>query len=164
MNFCCHGTYSLIKIFRNNLFSIPIIGIASCGALDIFAEENFDGFLHISKRMISKSSPNGLFAIRARGFSMNLAEIHDNKIEDGDFIIVDKENKNIINNSIVLVVIDGMGTIKRFIRDRNNNQIVLKSDSSFDYEPIYLHPRDDFFISGKVIDVIKKPKSRDINQ
>jgi hypothetical protein len=36
-------------------------------------------------------------------------------------------------------------------------QIVLQADSSFDYDPIYLHPDDDFSISGTVVDVIKKP-------
>ena len=60
--------------------------------------------------------------------------------------------------NVVLAIIDGNATIKRFIDDRDNGQIVLKADSSFDYDPIYLHPDDDFQISGKIIAVIKKPK------
>ena len=47
--------------------------------------------------------------------------------------------------------------IKRFIDDRQNDQIVLRADSSFDYEPIYLHADDDFNLSGRVIAVIKSP-------
>jgi hypothetical protein len=34
--------------------------------------------------------------------------------------------------------------------------VILKADSSYDYEPIYLHPDDDFFINGKAVAVIKK--------
>jgi SOS-response transcriptional repressor LexA len=40
---------------------------------------------------------------------------------------------------------------------KKNNQVVLKADSSFDYDPIYLHPDDDVSINGKVVAVIKKP-------
>jgi SOS-response transcriptional repressor LexA len=41
---------------------------------------------------------------------------------------------------------------------RRSRQIVLRADSSFDYEPIHLHPDDDFSISGKVVAVVKKVK------
>ena len=73
------------------------------------------------------------------------------------FIIVNGEDRNVKTGNIVLAIIDNKATIKRFIDDKKNGQVVLKSDSSFDYEPIYLHPDDEFFINGKVIDVIKKP-------
>jgi SOS-response transcriptional repressor LexA len=73
-------------------------------------------------------------------------------------VIVDGNSKEPRENDVVLAIIDGNATIKRFIDDRDNGQIVLKADSSFDYDPIYLHPDDDFQISGKIIAVIKKPK------
>lgn len=91
---------------------------------------------------------------------MNRADIGGKNIEDGDFVIVDKNNHDIGTNDIVLAVINDKGTIKRFIDDRKNGQIVLKADSSYDYDPIYLHPSDDFNISGKVVGVIKKPNSK----
>ena len=71
---------------------------------------------------------------------------------------MDGNSKEPRENDVVLAIIDGNATIKRFIDDRDNGQIVLKADSSFDYDPIYLHPDDDFQISGKIIAVIKKPK------
>ncbi len=91
---------------------------------------------------------------------MNRAEVSGKHIEDGDYVIVDSENKDIHTGEIVLTIIDNKATIKRIIDDRKNGQIVLMSDSSFDYEPIFLHPDDDFSISGKVICVIKKPKDK----
>lgn len=87
---------------------------------------------------------------------MNRAEIKGKRIKDGDFVILDSDDKNAETGDAVLAIIDNKATIKKFIDDQKNGQIVLKADSSFDYEPIYLHPDDDFCISGKVIGVIKK--------
>ena len=88
---------------------------------------------------------------------MNRAEIDGRKIEDGDFVIVDSQKRSVSSGDVVLAVIDDRATIKRFINDRVNGQIVLMADSSFDYAPIYLHPDDDFPINGKAIAVIKRP-------
>lgn len=142
----------------SHLFSIPIVGTANCGPATIFAEQNFQGFLRISSKLVGRSKPTGLFAIKTDGSSMNRAEVQGKHIEDGDYVIVDSQDKNTNNNDIVLAIVDNKGTIKRFINDRQNGQIVLKADSSFDYEPIYLHPDDNFNINGKVLAVIKKPR------
>lgn len=139
------------------LFSVPIIGTANCGPAEIFAEQNFQGFLRVSSKLVGRLKPNGLYAVKADGSSMNRAEINGRKIEDGDYAIIDKESRDAKNNDIVLAIVDDKATIKRFIDDRRNGQIVLKADSSFDYEPIHLHPDDDFTIGGKVISIIKKP-------
>ena len=145
----------------SQLFSIPIIGTANCGPATIFAEQNFQGFLKISSKLLGKSKPNGLFAIKTDGSSMNRAKIGEKTIEDGDYVIIDSNDKIPTTNSIVLAIIDNQATIKRFIDDRKNGQIVLKADSSYDYSPIYLHPDDNFSITGKIIEVIKKPEAGD---
>ena len=139
------------------LFSIPIIGTANAGPATIFAEQNFQGFLRISSRLVGRSKPTGLYAIRVDGSSMNRAAIDGKHIESGDLVIVDSENKTTRTGDIVLAIIGNKATIKRFVDDRAHGQIVLTADSSFDYEPIYLHPSDDFTISGKVVGVIKRP-------
>lgn len=144
----------LDKTYR--LFSIPIIGTANCGPATIFAEQNFQGFLRVSSKLIGRNRPNGLYAIKTDGSSMNRAELNGRRIEDGDYVIVDNEDKSAKDKDIILTIIDNKATIKRFIDDRRNGQIILKADSSFDYAPIYLHPDDDFTISGKVIGIIKK--------
>ncbi|OGS05430.1 MAG: hypothetical protein A3I76_02225 [Elusimicrobia bacterium RIFCSPLOWO2_02_FULL_61_11] len=87
---------------------------------------------------------------------MNRAEIAGKKIEDGDYVIIDSNKKDVRDNDIVLAIIDNKATIKRFIDDRKNGQVILKADSSYDYDPIYLHPDDDFLISGKAVAVIKR--------
>lgn len=142
----------------SQLFSIPIIGIANCGPATIFSEQNFQGFLRVSSRLVKRNRPDGLFAIKASGSSMNRAEIDGKRIEDGDYVIVDSNDRDVVTGNIVLAIIDHKGTVKRFIDDRANQQIVLRAESTNDYEPIHLHPDDDFSINGKVVGVIKNPK------
>ncbi len=137
------------------LVSIPIVGTANCGPATIFAENNVEGFLKVSVNLLIKKK--GLFAIKASGLSMNKANIRGGSIEDGDYVIVDSEDKVASTGDIILSVIDGMANIKRYVWDEGNHQVILVSDSTKDMPPIYLHEGDDFSISGKVTQVIKKP-------
>lgn len=82
-------------------------------------------------------------AVNADGASMNRAEVGGRKIEDGDFVIIDSRDKDVVSGNVVLAVIDDRATIKRFIHDRANHQIVLIADSCFDYAPVYLRSNDD---------------------
>ncbi len=89
---------------------------------------------------------------------MNRAEVNGKKLEDGDYIIIDSEVQKPKSGDIVLSIIDGMANVKRYYEDKENNQIVLLSDSTHDFPPIYIHKDDDYHINGKVVQVIKKPK------
>lgn len=141
----------------SKLFSIPIVGAANAGPAQVFAEENFQGFLRISSKLVGRAKPTGLYALKIDGSSMNRAVVDGRRIDNGDFVIIDSQTTNARTGDVVLAIVDNKATVKRLIDDRKNGQIVLMADSSFDYEPIYLHPSDDFTISGKVVGVIKKP-------
>lgn len=141
---------------NGGLLNIPIVGTANCGPATIFANENIEGYLKISKNILKKCQ--NIFAIRAQGLSMNQASINGNNIEDGDYLIIDSDNSDPHNGDIVLSVIDDMANIKKYVWDEPNNQVVLVSQSTKDIPPIYIHEDDSFMINGKVIQVIKKPK------
>jgi repressor LexA len=143
-------------IKNTQLISIPIVGSANCGPATIFANENIEGYLRISKSILRKFK--NIFAIRAQGISMNRATVNGMTIEDGDYLLVDSEQTDPRNGDIVLSVIDDMANIKKYVWDEANNQIVLVSQSTKDIPPIYIHEDDSFMINGKVIQVIKKPK------
>jgi len=143
-------------IKNTQLISIPIVGSANCGPATIFANENIEGYLRISKSILRKFK--NIFAIRAQGISMNKATVNGMTIEDGDYLLVDSEQTDPRNGDIVLSVIDDMANIKKYVWDEENNQIVLVSQSTKDIPPIYIHEDDSFMINGKVIQVIKKPK------
>jgi repressor LexA len=140
------------------LLEIPIVGVANCGPAEVFAEENRVGYLRVSNSLVHRQSNKGLFAVRADGFSMNQAKIHNETIDDGDYLVVDGEDREPRDGDVVLSVIDGAANVKRFHADAAHGQIVLTSDSTEDFAPIYVGADDDFFVNGKVIEVIKRPK------
>lgn len=142
----------------NDLFySIPVVGGANCGPASIFADESIEGYLKVSVKMLPCKA-QGLYILIAKGASMNLARINNNVIENGDFVVVDSSYTHPINGDIIIAVIDDMATIKRYKQDKPNKRIVLEAESTDKYLPIFLHEEDNFVISGKVIEVIKKPK------
>jgi repressor LexA len=143
------------------LLRIPIVGAANCGPAELLAEQNIIGYLRISDSLLRRRTSDGLFAVRADGFSMNQTRIHEKNIEDGDYLIVDGNDRVPKEGEVILSIIDGAANIKRYHSDKRNKQILLISDSTEDLAPIYIHPDDDFFVNGKVIDVIKKPKIKD---
>ena len=140
------------------LLQIPIVGVANCGPAEVLAEENVTGYLRISNSLVHRQSSKGLFAVRADGFSMNQAKVRGETISDGDYLIIDGEDRTPREGEVVLSVIDGAANVKRFHRDAAHNQAVLISDSTEDFAPIYVGADDDFFVNGKVIEVIKRPK------
>jgi len=105
---------------------------------------------------IAKRSKD-LFAVRAVGESMNRARIGNNTIDDGDYVIIDKGRISPKNNEYVLSVIDGMANIKKLIK--TDGQIVLLSESSHDFPPIYIHADDvdRHLINGVAVKVMKRP-------
>jgi SOS-response transcriptional repressor LexA len=159
-----HSNLDFLREGSNKLISIPIIGAANCGEASLIAEENIEGFLKVSPR-IAKNRDR-LFVLRADGDSMNNADVYGQKIEDGDYVLIDGRSKDFQSGEYVVSIIDGMGNIKKFIQDKNNHQIILVSESKDKkkYPPIYIH-EDDFStyrIAGKVIQVLKPSKVEDI--
>ncbi len=153
----------LIKIVKKGynkanispIYSLPVVGSANCGPATIFAEHNIDQYLKVSSKILPRNKKN-LYALIADGDSMNKAEVEKGKtIESGDFILVDSEYTNYKNGNIVIAVIDGMATIKRYRNDKVNNRIILEADSTGKYLPIFIHEGDDFLLSGKVVGIIK---------
>jgi SOS regulatory protein LexA len=142
------------------LLAIPILGAANAGPANRLAEANIEGYLRISSTFVGRSVKRKLFALKVDGPSMNRAEVDRKRIENGDYVIIDSEDRNARQGDIVLSIIDGMANIKRFHWDKKNKQIALVSDSTQDFPPIYLHEDDDFMINGKVVQVIKKPNPK----
>ena len=145
------------------LLAIPILGAANAGPANRLAEANIEGYLRISSTFVGRSAKRKLFALKVDGPSMNRAEIDGKRIENGDYVIIDNEDHDAREGDIVLSIIDGTANIKRFNWDKKNRQIALVSDSTQDFPPIYLHEDDDFMINGKVVQVIKKPNTKQKN-
>lgn len=92
---------------------------------------------------------------------MNKANVSGMPVNDGDYAIVDSSKRGPSDGDYVIAVVDGLANLKRFLFDKGNNQVVLLSESSEDYLPIFVHPEDnnEGLISGTVIQVIRRPVS-----
>lgn len=134
--------------------AIPVLGEANCGEANIFAEENLEGYIKVSKNIIKGG--NNLIAIKAFGNSMNKADIDGQNIEDGDYVIVDTKKQS-QSNSYVLAIIDNCANIKKILVNPKNKIISLISESTENHPTIFIHENDKFLINGVVKYVIKKP-------
>lgn len=146
-------------LYHSALVAVPILGTANCGPATIYAEENIEGYLRVSGRLLTKKKD--VFAIKASGYSMNKANINGESIEDGDYVVVDPSYRSVKNGDYVLSIIDGMANIKRYFNDRDGKRIILMSESSASFSPIFIHydDLDSYLVNGKVVQVIKKPKN-----
>jgi len=135
--------------------AVPILGAASAGPAFMTAEENIEGYLKVSRNVLSRK--DGMFALRVEGDSMNKAKIGGKSFEEGDFVLIDSEYKSPRDGDYVLSIIDGHANLKRFRRNKRTHQITLESESTNSkYKPIFVSSDDHFIINGKIISVIKK--------
>jgi repressor LexA len=158
-----HSNLDFLRESDNNLVSLPIIGAVNAGEATLVAEENIEGFLKVSPKIIGNR--RNVFVLRVEGDSMNNANVDDRNIEDGDYVLVNGDNKNPETNSYIVSIIDGMANIKKYFYDEKNEQIILISESKNNHPPIYIHKEDfsNYFIAGVVIQVLKPPKVQDVN-
>jgi SOS-response transcriptional repressor LexA len=140
----------------DNLVTLPVFGYANCGSALSFAGDNIQGFLKLSKRLLSGLKVTSLFVLRATGDSMNKAQINGQSIDDGDFVLVDSAKKDPKSGDYVVSVIDDCANIKRF--HRVGDEIALVSESTKDFTPIFIHEGDSYNVAGQVMKIIKTPK------
>ncbi len=136
--------------------TIPVMGEADCGEATRYAEGRVIDNLVVSPSIITSKRLDRLYALIARGDSMNSASVRGKFIEDGDYVIIEKlDTYQPQDNDIVVSNIGGLANIKRFKREPG--RIVLLSDSQrqLDFSPIFIDEQDDYSIEGKVVDVVK---------
>lgn len=139
----------------DSFIQVPVFGASSAGAATMFADQYIEGYMRVSKRLVKDKN---VFAVQISGTSMNKAKVNGKTIQNGDFILVDAEEKQYHNGDRVLVVIDGLATVKTY-RSLDGKTIALLPESTDKtHKPIFLTPEDNFVINGKVIDVLKMSK------
>ncbi len=140
-------------VTKDGFLDVPVFGMANAGAATMFADQYIEGYLKVSKRIVRDS--RNVFAVQISGTSMNKARVNGKTIQSGDFILVDSTWKHYNNGDRVLVVINGMATVKTYRTVDGKNIVLLPESSDKKHKPIFLTEEDDFVINGKVIDVLK---------
>ncbi len=131
---------------------IPVVGAANCGPATLFADERIEKYITVSQSFLKKT--NNVFALVAKGDSMNRAQIDGNTIEENDYVVIDSDQRTPHSGDYILSVIDNCANIKKYARTKDGN-IALLSESNSNYPPIYIGEDDQFIVNGKVIQVIK---------
>ena len=107
---------------RRNAISVPIVGNVAAGS-PILAEQNIEDHVLLS----SELAKDGYFLLRVRGDSMVNAGILD-----GDLVLVRPQHEA-SNGTIVVALVDGDATVKRFERSNGHVKLVAENPA---YEPI----------------------------
>lgn len=143
---------------RGSLIQIPILGRVSCGVATELAGEGPHDFLPVSPSLIHTKRWDDIFALIASGDSMNEAKIHGQSVEDGDYVIVRKvDNYNPKDGDYVVSRLDDAYNLKKIHVDNDQRRIILISESSEKYTPIFIAEEDMpyYAVEGVAIDVVK---------
>jgi repressor LexA len=124
---------------------IPVLGRIAAG-VPIMAVENREDSIPLPPDWLGAQGQD-VFALRVRGESMIGAHI-----VDGDLVLVRKQ-ETASPGDIVVALIDGEATVKRFARD--GDAVVLRPEHPT-MKPIVVGPnRRDLHVLGKVIGVLR---------
>ncbi len=124
--------------------SVPLVGRIAAGA-PITAAENIEDSFAVDRSFV----PGGdVFSLRVQGDSMI-----DAGINDGDIVLVQKQN-TANKGEIIVAVIGDEATVKRFFPERKRIRL---EPANADYGPIVVEKDSPgFYIAGKVIGLMRR--------
>lgn len=117
---------------QGDLIDIPLLGRVAAGA-PILADELHESTVRVDSFFLGRSARSALFALRVTGDSMV-----DAGIFNGDYIFVKKQIEARAND-IVVAMIDGEATVKRFVPDGDVIRFVPENASM---QPIVVRRQD----------------------
>lgn len=118
---------------------VPLLGPVAAGT-PILAEENVSDMLPIPEFMLKDGA---YFALLVRGDSMIQAGILN-----GDYLVVKQQN-HALNGDIVVAMVNGDATVKRFYKENGHFRLQPENDAM---QPIVV---DEVEVLGKVVTVYR---------
>jgi repressor LexA len=131
------------RVSYENGIEVPIIGRVAAGT-PIVAEENMEGTITLDRTLFKG---DGLFSLRVKGESMR-----DIGVFDGDIAVV-KQQQNAANGDVVVAIVDGEATLKRFFK--KNDAIVLHAENP-EFNDIIVTSTRNVLIAGRLVGVVRK--------
>ena len=120
---------------------LPVMGSVPAGNPAV-CEENIESWVSIGESMAPKEE--GFFMLKVSGNSMIDAGIHES-----DLVVVDQKKEPKVND-IVVALIDGENTVKRFIK--KDGKTYLQAENP-EYQDIY--PVQELLVQGVVTGLIR---------
>ena len=135
------NTQNDITPYNPIVHKIPVLGYISAG-LPLYAEEHIEGYTYTERNGGAE-----YFALKVKGDSMTAAQIND-----GNTIIVRKQEA-VENGEIAVVRVDKEdATVKRFKQDGNMVQLIPQSFNPEHQIQIYNLKETEITIIGKVVE------------
>lgn len=125
--------------------AVPLLGRVAAGQ-PLLSPENREGEVMVDLSLFSLKNASTLFALKVKGESMMNAHIME-----GDIMLVRAQN-SAQDGDIVVALVDGEATVKRFFRGKN--RVRLQPENSA-MKPILID-RGDLLILGKTVGVIRR--------
>lgn len=137
------------------LVGIPILGYANAGTPLVLAQEESLGVLQLDPNLVEKKEQN-LFGLIVKGDSMNLRNINGKALEEGHYLVVQKDAEY-EDGDVVVAIVDGCATVKNIKREKGLVILYPQSNNPI-HRPIYLNKKSDSMINGKIIMVLDNPE------
>jgi repressor LexA len=119
---------------------LPLVGQVAAGQ-PILADQNIEEYVPVPQ---IAGGDEGEFVLRVKGDSMKNAGIFDE-----DYVVV-RPQKTATNGEIVVAMIEGEATVKRFFKEKERVRLQPEND---ELEPIYAR---DVEIVGRVVGVCRR--------
>ncbi len=127
---------------NDSVITVPVLGRVAAGS-PILADENVESTVQVDSFFLGGARGSKVFALRVSGDSMM-----DIGILDGDYIFV-KKQLEARKNDIVVAMIDGEATVKRYVPKGDVIEFVPENSTM---EPIVVRKQD--FRSTSIIGIV----------
>lgn len=129
----------------DNMLRIPILGTVPASPLGKeFTYDHVEEWISVPRSMTKGKK---MYFVRAKGDCMSPV------INEGAIILIDAENHDPVNGDIVVAIIDGEWTLKRFYRQ--NSHIILKPDNPA-YQPRFYDDKNEITLRGVLHGIFPK--------
>jgi len=129
----------------DGVVDLPILGSIAAGYPDGIEAGEAVGQLQVDIGTASRSGSSRTFAVRVRGESMI-----DAGINDGDTVVVDPRPAR--NGDVVVALIDGQNTLKRFVQPRGETPFLQSENRDF---PM-MHPVEELIVQGVATALVRR--------
>ena len=131
----------LVREPQPEFLQIPVVGVVRAGPPSLAFEE-IEGHYPFEKLQLR----GGTFFLRVKGDSM----INDSIVE-GDLALI-RPQETAQNGDIVVAMVDGEATMKRFYRERDHIRLQPKNPNM---KPIIIQAGEEVSIIGKVVKIVR---------
>jgi SOS-response transcriptional repressor LexA len=139
-------------VWFQTTLNVPILGYANAWTPLVDAVERGYWVLPISKKLLAGKDEKNYFILRVEGTSMNAFSIKWKNIENGTYVLIDKNDTKLNEKDAFLFIVNGAATLKKYKKSWNTIYLLPESNDTY-HKPIILSEDDNIIVNWKIVDV-----------